>query len=642
MKVPLNWLKEYIEIPADVQEISRVFTSLGYMLDGQPKDIEGDTVLDLEVRQNRGDCLSLMGLAEELSAYYKTPVKDPENDPKSLICPSKQAMTIDDKKKCYRFNTLRIEGVKNGTSPSWMQKRLLSYGITPINTVVDITNYVMIEIGQPLHAFDAEKVNGEVRIGLAKKGEILTTLSGTAVELSPDDIIIRDEKGILALAGIIGGESSKVNDKTHTIILEAATYDQAHIRRASRRHGVRTEASTRLEKLLHPELTEIALARAAFLMKELTGGTVTDHTDIYPTRNEFKTRKIDLTFANVTSLTGVEMSKSEIVTNLELLGFETSKENETYCEVSIPFYRTDVELEEDIIEEVIRLYGYDNIPAVLPSAPAPKQIDSPIFLLEESVRDILISCGYDEQITESLTHYDAPGDDVITLQNALTSEKDMLRTTLQNGLVYGVKNRMKYRETDIRLFEIGKVYFKRGKVLTEESHLGIIWSCNEATYPQIKGLCEILFERTNRKYNEELITTQRVLDLSAPTFFVQINLERLADLPKEVKSIVYIAPPQINEHNVSTISPRSTDPKRIIEAANLDISNRAKSAISGATIAQAILGEPPRIISGDEQSLFINFKFTNPENTTTTDKINTAVAGTISYLQESFGVKLRE
>lgn len=604
MKVPINWLREYIDVPADVQEISRVFTSLGYMLDGAPVEIEGDTVLDLEVRQNRGDCLSLIGLAEELSAYYKTPVKDPDGDPKLLNRPSTQLIAIEDSTKCYRFNALRIEMITNGTSPDWMQKRLLSYGITPINTLVDITNYVMLEIGQPLHAFDAAKVHGEIRVGLAQKGETLTTLSGAEISLSADDIVIRDEKGILALAGIIGGESGKVDSNTQTIILEAATYDQAHIRRASRRHGIRTEASTRLEKLLHPDLTEIALARAAYLIQELTGGTAIDHTDVYPRRNDFKGRKLDLTFKKVVSLSGVEMAKSEIISHLELLGFKTSKENETFCEVSIPFYRTDIEIEEDLIEEVIRLYGYDKIPALLPSGPAPKQIDSPLFLLEESVRDILISCGYDEQITESLTHYDKPGDDVITLQNALTSEKDMLRTTLQDGLVYGVKNRMKYREADIRLFEIGKVYFKN-RELQEESRVGIILSGPDSHYRILKGITESIFSRLKKSYNEEFVKIQQ---LPNKTYYVELSLESILSVPtSEEEPRVLTTPPQIIKRDISCTVPRKT---RVGELLNKIHAIRPE-------MSHVSLGEDPRDVENDMKSVFIQIEFWSIENTLT-------------------------
>lgn len=629
MKVPINWLREYIDVPADVQEISRVFTSLGYMLDGAPVEVDGDTVLDLEVRQNRGDCLSLIGLAEELSAYYKTPLKEPASDPKLLNRPSTQLITIEDNTKCYRFNTVRIETITNGASPDWMQKRLLSYGITPINTLVDITNYVMLEIGQPLHAFDAAKVHGEIRVGLAQKEEMLTTLSGAEISLSADDIIIRDEKGILALAGIIGGESSKVDSNTQTIILEAATYDQAHIRRASRRHGIRTEASTRLEKLLHPDLTEIALARAVYLIQELTDGTVIDHTDAYPRRNDFKGRKLDLTFKKVVSLSGVEMAKSEIISHLELLGFKTSKENETYCEVSIPFYRTDIEIEEDLIEEVIRLYGYDKIPALLPSGPAPKQIDSPLFLLEESVRDILISCGYDEQITESLTHYDKPGDDVIALQNALTSEKDMLRTTLQDGLVKGVKNREKYRETDIRLFEIGKVYFRGGENLGEESRVGIILSGPDAQYRILKGITESIFARLGRTYKDNLVTIQQ---LPNKAYYVELSLESILALPMRGEGVhVLTVPPQIIKRDISCTVPKETKVGELLNKIH---------AISPEMI-HVSLGEDPRDVEKGMKSVFVNIEFWSTENKLTEKDIRPLFEQIQEMMRKDFGAALR-
>jgi phenylalanyl-tRNA synthetase beta chain len=289
MIVPISWLNEYIDGPTDAQELAEKFTFIGYMLDHPVYQVGDDYILDLEVRQNRSDCLSLIGLARELGAVIDKHVMMPQILDLSNVSSGKTKINIENAELCYRFNTLTISNIENKQSPDWMKKKLESYGIKSINALVDITNYVMIELGQPLHAFDAHKIsNKELTIRTARENETITLLGNKSVNLTQDDLIIADASGPIAIAGIMGGDEKGISESTTEIILEAATYSQANIRRSTIRHDIRTEASTRLEKFLHPDLTELALSRAAQLIKDVIGGEIVDHSDQYPHHFEEK------------------------------------------------------------------------------------------------------------------------------------------------------------------------------------------------------------------------------------------------------------------------------------------------------------------------------------------------------------------
>lgn len=302
MKIPLNWLKEYVELPSDVEELTQKLTAIGHMQDKKPEKIGDDTVIDLEVRQNRPDCLSILGIAREVAAVTNRGLKVPSTSSVMLSaesvdqhqseqkilkfrlhreCSTKSAQVQDDTlsiqntahELCKRFNAHRIRVDRSQStvdSPSWIKDRLQAYGIKTISPLVDITNYVTIELGEPLHAFDIRHVeDGTIVIRRAKEGEKLTILGGKVLTLTTDDLVISSKSKALSLAGMIGGAVSGVHPDTTEIVLEAATYNQASIRRSSIRHSVRTEASTRHEKFLHPHLAEIALQRAASLIVEI-------------------------------------------------------------------------------------------------------------------------------------------------------------------------------------------------------------------------------------------------------------------------------------------------------------------------------------------------------------------------------------
>jgi phenylalanyl-tRNA synthetase beta chain len=598
MIVPLNWLKDYIDLSESPQEIATAFTSIGYMLD-RPIQGEGDAaVLDLEVRQNRSDCLSLVGLARELGAVMERPIKMPEIVENFGPHNSTTHIDIPDPELCYRFHAITIEDVHISDSPDWIKDRLASYGIKTVNVIVDITNYVSIELGMPMHAYDADKiVDRTISIRAAQKGETLKVLGGKEVVFDEDDMIHADPSGPIGFGALIGGEEKSVHNDTKNIILEAAVYNNASVRRSSRRHSIRTEASTRLEKFLHPDLVEVALKRAIKLMQDLAGGTIIDNTDNYPRPQEIK--KIQLDLHEIKRLGGIDISDQDAIDILARLEIPTEK-HAHILEASVPFFRTDLEQEADLVEEVIRIHGYDKIPEQLPHTAPPTNIQSPQFDLEEKTRDIMIALGYDEVITDPLTLETSPVKDPIKLENSLTAEKTMLRTTMQYSMVTALEHRKKFRAKDIRLFEIGKIYYREGDEYVEQRVLGGI-TFGPHTYLDTKGDLEALMRRLGYEPDEKFIALEA---LSSSTFYFSLNIDDLYANMETYPSVSPSAPPQLIFHDFSVSVARDEHVGSLLhEIKKLD-----------SRIYSATLGEEPRL-NHETKTLYIKVSYNDPEKT---------------------------
>lgn len=565
MIVPIEWLQEYLELSSmKAEDIAEKFTYIGYMLDRPIQSVNEFTVLDLEVRQNRSDCLSLIGLARELGAVINQHAKVPETTDFSQIQSENINITIEDENLCYRFNTITIQNIKNGSSPDWMKARLEAYGIKSINALVDITNYVMVEYGQPLHAFDAQKLpEKQLVIRPARNNEKIGLLGEKSIALSDDDLVIADSSGPIAIAGIMGGKETCIDENTTQIILEAATYNQANIRRSTIRHDIRTEASTRLEKFLHPFLTELALARAAYLIKEITGGDIIDHTDAYP--HKFKNTEIELRFAQVKRLTGIELSKETIIDLLNKLEITTEPLTDVAITCSIPYFRTDLEQEADLIEEIIRIYGYDQIPMTPLDGGVPRDIQSRSFVQEEEIRDLLVGMGYDETITEPLVSHNNSQLDPVMLENSLTSDKTMLRTSLEQSLVHTMNEHKKHNFNVIKLFELGKIYFMSENTFKEEKHCGLIYH-NEIDFDFkiAKGDIELLLDRLGYTLDEAHVSIQLI---DAITVYIDINVESLLKQQRVSKEIVLTSPLQnVITEDFSFIMKRNISVSHIISS----------------------------------------------------------------------------
>ncbi|HID61490.1 MAG TPA: phenylalanine--tRNA ligase subunit beta [Anaerolineae bacterium] len=464
-----------------------------------------DIVLDLDLTPNLARCLSIIGVAREVAALTGQKLKKGlmglTGFPSDLLVPSGPSLPwveieIADPDLCSRYSATLTKGVKVGPSPYWMQRRLTLAGMRPINNIVDITNYVMLEWGQPLHAFDYNKLRGRTDDGppviivrRARPGESIITLDDVERALTPDMLLITDPEGPIAIAGVMGGFESEVTVETTDILLESANFDNVSNRRTSQALKLPSEASLRFGKGIPASLTIPAITRATELMRQLARGVIAQGiADAYPVPQ--KTVTVEITPAEVERIMGIALGRDEIVRILESLEFKvrTVEGDEDRLLVTVPDHRLDVELPADLIEEIARVYGYDRIPTTLMSDELPPQRQNLALEREEWVRDVLAGCGLTEVITYSLTNLESVGklgldeaelreENYIRLANPLTSEREYMRRTLMNHLLETLRDNLRFTDR-VAIFEVGQVYLpKEGKPLPDEPRrLGIIMS----------------------------------------------------------------------------------------------------------------------------------------------------------------------
>ena len=439
---------------------------------GRPlADYLGDVVLDVHTWPNRADMMNMVGIARETGAIIGSPVLPHGGDYEAgdEDVHDAASVAIDAPDLCARYTATVVEGVTVGPSPQWMQERLRAAGQRPINNVVDVTNYVMLELGNPLHAFDADEIIGTIVVRLAREGERLTTLDGEDRELTTDTLLITDDSGPIALAGVMGGLDSEVAEGTTRVLLEAAQFDPASIRRTSTRLRLRSEASSRFERGLAPELALRASQRATQLLVEVCGGTARRGVvDVYP-RPQAESR-VTLTRDRLDTLLGFHVPDGEVESALGALGFGVARAGADF-EVTAPWWRTDVAIPDDVAEEVVRIAGYDRLPATTVSGRVPPHEPAPEHELREAVRRALAAAGLQETISYSLTTDEVlrrvqPGDDLdanppLRLRNTLSSDHEVLRTSLRHSLLETVDRNLRAGADEIAIFEAGRVYAPR-------------------------------------------------------------------------------------------------------------------------------------------------------------------------------------
>jgi len=448
----------------------------------------GDVIFDLDVTPNRPDCLSVIGIAREIAALTGEPFRLSPVHYEELedSIDSFASVDIAEPDLCPRYCASLITGIKIAPSPSWLQQRLNSCGMRPINNVVDVTNYVMLEYGQPLHAFDYHKLKGrQIIVRRAGNGETITTIDGSERTLNPDILVIADKEEAVAVAGVMGGLASEVTDRTDTILLESANFNQAAIRRGCSHLQVQSEASIRFDKGLNSELPLLPLKRATQLLLELAGGKAAKGIiDVYPGKSEPK--PILLTARDAERLSGLKVSINGILKVLKPLGFECQETNSgSQISMSVPYWRSDVKCSADLVEEIVRIIGYEKIPITRLGSPLPQQKSklSPSAQqsnLKEKLRNMLAGLGFQEILTYSLVSLEklqrlSPKLELKTsplkVANPMTREQEFLRTSLRAGLLATLSHNQKFEQAGVRLFEIGKVFLPRGKDLPEEKEM---------------------------------------------------------------------------------------------------------------------------------------------------------------------------
>jgi len=451
---------------------------------GMPlRDYLGDVVLDIDLTPNLARALSILGVVREVAALTGAALHIPEF-PVEATGPrieERARVTVETPDLCPRFTVTLIEGIKIGPSPLWMQRRLLMAGMRPINNIVDISNYVMLELGEPSHAFDADKVADQhLVVRLARPGEQLTTLDGREHELTPDRLLVCDPTGPLGIAGVMGGVSSEVSDQTTRVLLEAAIWEPTTIRRAAQTLKLPSEASRRFERGVDYELPPLMQRRALSLIGQLNPQAIVGRGMIDVYSRPWKPVVLHLPPHEVKRIVGIDLSAEEIAGLLRPLGFACEVAGDPpVVRVDVPSFRQDVTILADLCEDVARMYGYDHIPETLLSDDLPEQRSNPPLDLEQKTRDVLAGCGLDEAITYSLTNMesvakvdprDADAARYLRLANPITPEREYMRHSLLPTLVEALA--LNFREQErVLLFEIGRVYLPRAGADHVGSHL---------------------------------------------------------------------------------------------------------------------------------------------------------------------------
>ncbi|HQR29478.1 MAG TPA: phenylalanine--tRNA ligase subunit beta [Anaeromyxobacteraceae bacterium] len=426
-----------------------------------------DVVLEVNVTPNRADALSHLGVAREVAAATGASVTCPEPRLAQQSPPASQAVkvTIEAPDRCRRYAARVIEGVRIGPSPAWLRVRLEACGVRSISNVVDATNFVLLERGQPLHAFDLDKVaGGEIVVRMGRPGERMTTLDGVERTLSPDDLVIADRDRASALAGVMGGGDSEISAGTTRVLLESAWFEPTGVRRTARRHGLHTEASHRFERGVDPEGVVAALDRCAAMIAELSGGVVRKGAvDAYPTRR--KPVDVVLRWARPAEILGMPVSRREAREVLASLGFELRRTGPRQATFRVPSWRLDVTREEDLVEEIVRLRGYDAIPETLPPVVSDTPAPPRAAVVAERTRQALEAAGFSEAVNFSFVAPAdlaplAPGDGRpgIPLRNPISADLAVMRSSLVPSLLKGLAYNRRQRVEDVRLYEIAATY----------------------------------------------------------------------------------------------------------------------------------------------------------------------------------------
>ena len=478
MKVLVSWMRDFVDVTASPEDIAKTMSVRGFAVEGLEGVGDHDAIIDFEVTGNRPDCMCVIGMAREVATAYDLPMRRPvvkgkdsdEETGSSLRLASLKVVekadidvVIENADLCPRYAGA-VADVTVGPSPGWMQARLKAAGVRPISNIVDVTNYVLLEMGQPMHAFDFTKLTAaQIRVRTAKPGESIKTLDGQMRELSPDMLVIADAERPVAVAGVMGGADSEVANGTTVIVLESAYFNPLSVRRTSRKLALKTEASMRFERGADPWLPVMAMERACALLDAIGAGpargTVVDR---YPARVEPRTLR--LRRAKIGGLLGVPVPDADVKRILESLGFtlrpSTSPGDPESWQVTVPTRRVDVMREVDLIEEVARHYGFDRLPSTFPPlTAAPPPLD-PRIGRARHLRSVMTAAGFSEAMTFGFVASTAAAPfaderELVPIANPLSENFAVLRPSALPGLIDAVAHNRRREQRDVRLFEIG-------------------------------------------------------------------------------------------------------------------------------------------------------------------------------------------
>jgi phenylalanyl-tRNA synthetase beta chain len=484
MFISYNWLRELTATKLSPEEIRERLTNVGLAVDAVEQRAD-DSVLDVEVPSNRGDCLSHVGIARELTVGEKTQVQSP----KSKVQGSEgktgdlTSVLIEDPDLCPRYAARIIRGAEIGPSPDWLVKKLEAIGQRPINNVADITNYVLHELGQPLHAFDLAKLTEQrIVVRRARRGEKVKTLDGVERVLDEQMLVIADASRPVAVAGVMGGEESEISNTTTDILIESAYFNAQSVRRTAKVLGLNTEASHRFERGTDPEGVIGAQERCVALICEIAGGTATeDAVDVYP--NPIKSREVSLRPARVEAITSLKVEVAEMQRILTALGFDQREQDGAMLRFTVPSWRHDVAIEEDLVEEVVRHTGYGQIQEALPPANSAGEYHS-TESRKRALRTALAARSFDEAISFSFVEQTNDFElipvfetsEAVVLTNPIIEEASQMRKTLLAGLLKSVQHNINHGTRNVSLFELGRVFasIQKGELPAEREVMTLV------------------------------------------------------------------------------------------------------------------------------------------------------------------------
>jgi len=513
MKISLEWLKDYFPSADDVTKLGDLLTHGGLPVEIFEKHGDDD-VFDVEVTSNRSDCLSHLGVARELAALSNQPFKDviPKSEESSVPTTDMLRVRLDSP-LCPHYVARVIRNVQIRPSPPWLQRRLQAVGLRPVNNVVDVTNYVMMELGQPLHAFDFDKVEGrQVIVRCARAGEVLTSLDGHVRKLTDDMLVIADAQKPIALAGVMGGRDSEVSDGTKNVLLESARFDPLTIRRTGRALSMKSDSSYRFERGIDPLMPERASVRAAELIKQIAGGEILAHA-VEGGQSGHQAMQLSVRFSALRRTLGVDVPAHEAIGALRRVGF-SPVQREDRIDVVVPSHRLDVRLEVDLVEEIARIWGYSRIPLreqieirLTPPDPRARAFDT--------IRDSLVGAGFFEAITYTFVSDTLATDFVVNKNRSLPRvdpnvrrDNAQLRPSLIPGLLEALLRNESAGMSDVKVFETGSI-FSYDDAMTLVENRGLALVSGGTDLRAMRGAVEVVLGRLDKERRVSVLSTDR-------------------------------------------------------------------------------------------------------------------------------------
>ncbi|MFA7255793.1 MAG: phenylalanine--tRNA ligase subunit beta [Candidatus Omnitrophota bacterium] len=466
MKISTNWLKDFVELAPPISRIAERLTLAGLEVKKcEPLKTPADTVFEIEITSNRPDWLSHWGVAREIAAVENLSLKNPVVDPETgRTPPPGWKIQIKDAAGCPYYTGVLIEGITETKTPDFIVNRLLACGIRSINLIVDITNYVLLEVGQPLHAFDADLIHGkEIVVRKPRQGEKFTLINGAEIELKPEDLLIADSDRAVALAGVMGGKDSEINEKTRNVFLESAFFNPGRVRKASRTHQISSDSSYRFERRVDPEGVDVGRSRALALIQKYAKPRHISAVIKAGEKPQLAIKTIQLRADEVKSVLGVEIKPSQIALILGRLGLQVKQHSEGVWTVGIPSFRPDLTRPVDLVEEIARIYGFENIPETLPARAPITLGENPRLSLERKIRQLLSGAGLCETVTFSLISedgLDAAKDlrRAVQIVNPLQHGLHWMRPTMVTSLLSVIQKNVNAGADSVPVFEIANIY----------------------------------------------------------------------------------------------------------------------------------------------------------------------------------------